>query len=297
MIWCGIEVLQCFADNDYTYKYNYIKKNGSSINTLLLGNSYFHWGLDPLAINDSCFNAATSARWIYYDRMILQNLIIHTPNLKNVIYPIGHKIPFCGIEHNENPKHNRAPMIRYEHAKFMNIFYHPTKNHKYPYLDWYGGDVISYWTLKSKHKCMDSGFAPQDFNGVEVHAEKLMSDTLINSLTAQSNVKEFFDELKLIAEICEQHNIRLITVIPPVTRHQYEMIQPQITEIIINNIAEIQKNNRFEFYDFSNLPEFSDNALFCDHTHLNASGAKLFGKIINNKILSSKQTQWLNINK
>lgn len=55
---------------------------------------------------------------------------------------------------------------------------------------------------------------------------------------------------------------------------------------LIQQIKDICEQNEIPFIDCSNAEEFQDAAYFCDHSYLNAQGARLFSQYIaKNKII------------
>ena len=285
--WIVLELIDMkFSKNEYSFKYDHIMKHGSEISTLLLGNSYCYWGLNPEPLGDSCFNAATNARWIYFDRAILQNYLDEMPNLKVVIYPIGYKIPFCGIEHNEAPSLNRAPYIRYAHAKYMHIFYPDDKWKLWKYADWFGNDFVSLFTIKLQRPCDARGYEPHEgeLSGTVWYE---ISQELIQTEHSKNSVEEYFRELGLMAQICNQNGILFVAVMTPVFPEQYKYIWPEQFEIVNEGIRQVQKKQPFEFYDFSHSELFEDSLLFSDYTHLNRKGGTLLAKVLNDTLKSN----------
>ena len=61
MLIIGIEQTLRKIPNDYKYKADYLKENGSEIETLILGSSHTFTGLNQKLFKNKTFNAAHSA--------------------------------------------------------------------------------------------------------------------------------------------------------------------------------------------------------------------------------------------
>ena len=75
--------------NDYKFKANYLKQNGSKIETLILGNSHTLNGINPSMLPNA-FNAAHSAQPFEYDWKILEKNYSNLPHLKTIILPVSY---------------------------------------------------------------------------------------------------------------------------------------------------------------------------------------------------------------
>ena len=105
----AVEIIQYYvSDNNYSYKYKYIKNHKDSIEGLILGHSHALRGIDPALLGKNVFNNAESAKWIYYDAKELSKYVPDMSNLRFVIYPIGYDMPqgflSCHYEHDHNFK-------------------------------------------------------------------------------------------------------------------------------------------------------------------------------------------------
>ena len=85
----GSELILRNIPNDYQYKANYLKQNGSKIKTLILGNSHTLNGINPTLLPNA-FNAAHSAQPYEYDWKILEKNYSNLPHLKTIIIPVSY---------------------------------------------------------------------------------------------------------------------------------------------------------------------------------------------------------------
>lgn len=85
-------------------------------------------------------------------------------------------------------------------------------------------------------------------------------------------------QLKLIANICKNHHIKLIYLSPPNwdARNQYDI------PLFCKQVEELQKQNNADFWDYTDYP-FADSC-YADMTHLNWKGAILFTEIIKKRL-------------
>ncbi|MDE6682021.1 MAG: hypothetical protein K2J87_01180, partial [Muribaculaceae bacterium] len=74
----------------YSYKAEWLRKNGDKINTLVLGSSHTYYGVNPSILGDSAFNLANISQTPEYDFALLKEFHPYMKNLKRVILPVSY---------------------------------------------------------------------------------------------------------------------------------------------------------------------------------------------------------------
>jgi len=85
-----MEILLRNIPNDYLFKKEYLDKNSSQIETLILGNSHSFYGLDPLYFTSNTFNASHISQSLNYDFEILKKYQDKLNNLETIILPVSY---------------------------------------------------------------------------------------------------------------------------------------------------------------------------------------------------------------
>ena len=76
--------------NSYSYKYNYVKNNGSKIEALAIGHSQLYNAFEPDSFCLPSFNLCNSMQSFEDNYYLLQELLPYMPHLKMIIMPIGY---------------------------------------------------------------------------------------------------------------------------------------------------------------------------------------------------------------
>ena len=113
----AIELITAQIPNSYSYKYNYVKKNGDKIQALAIGHSQLYDGFKPESFFLPSFNLCNSAQSYVDNYYLLCELLHDMPNLKVVIMPIGYFN--VGIMSNDSSLTDRSCY----YYKYMNIDY------------------------------------------------------------------------------------------------------------------------------------------------------------------------------
>lgn len=86
----ALEVMVHTIPNSYSYKYQFVKDNGKTIEAISLGHSQLYDGFMPEVFKMASFNLCNSSQTFKDDYYILSELLPYLPNLKFVILPIGY---------------------------------------------------------------------------------------------------------------------------------------------------------------------------------------------------------------
>ena len=275
VIVCSIEFIMPYViDNEYTKKYRYITTYPENIQILLLGNSYAENSINPYCLGDSVYDAAISARWIYWDKELLRNYGSTMKNLKTVIYPMGYKMPFVSSAHYKNPY--STTRIVYRYVKYMHLNYDKCVENQYHHCALIHGH-IHIEEFKSNVYSDSLGYCP--LGGVcknFEHIQNIPSDIHI-AYDAVAQVTEYTQYLTDMAHICYEHNVRFIVVTPPCHDSFVANTRPEGIATLHQIIEDVRKEYPIEYKDYLQDSAYRADSLYFNCSHLNSIGATKFG--------------------
>jgi len=268
--------------NEFSFKKQYLDKNAEKIETLILGSSYFYFGVDPSYFSSSCFNAANTARPLYYDLKIFDKYKEELKKLKVVVIPISfhslgqipEKTPgfrpwgifnytvYYGISNEFSVKNNfvvlNLPLanIRKTIGKFAERKANNDFNFGWSSLGW--GNYYS-----SSHK-------------VDMVEDGLNAKTKYDSIAFSSNIialSDFVDELN-------NRSIKVILITPPAFktfRRNINLKNVQETHRAMDEIT--SKYTNCSYFDYFSSTVFEEKD-FWNSDHLNEIGTKKFSLLL-----------------
>ena len=281
IIWCFIvvavfmEFILLFVDNNYTYKHKYLNTSGDGIDVLLLGNSYFENGLNPHHVSDSAFNAAMAARWIYYDKLIVEKYVPKMSNLKAVVFSMGYKMPFYHSYHYKN-KYTGMIMI-YDYAKFMHLYYDRFPQ-KYLYWSALLTGNFSFGQLTSSRDCDDKGYCPKYGSVEDFSTAQNIDPEIINVENVDNQLAEYTQYLTAMARVCRENSVRFIVVTPPCHDIFNQNTRPEGIAALNGIIDNVKSSCPVEYKSYLYDDEFRADSLYYNCSHLNHTGATLFAE-------------------
>lgn len=259
--------------NDYSYKYNYVKNN-PAIKTILIGHSHFDNSINPYLMGDSVFDFAISGRrWIYWDAKLAEQLFPTMPNLKTVIFPFGYAMPYESAHYEKEWSEGRKEYM-YMYTKYMNIPYD-----RFPQNLIYSSALLSnkmgikYW--KDNH--VDSlGFNKME--GKSPYFDEWVIETKIQwdsdtAIMCYNEYKAYFIDL---AKVCYNNNIRLVAVTCPCADCYVKATCERGIQNLYAMIDSVRAYYPIEYYNYLNDPEFREDTLYYNCSHLNSEGADKF---------------------
>lgn len=284
----GLELFFLTVPNEYSYKREYIEKNGDKIATLILGHSHAANGIDPKLLGDSVFNMAISARNTYYDAAIAERYVPQMKNLRRVIWPLGYNFQYlsyiypCTSRKKEETSYTATYKCMYE--KYMGISYEAD----IPYKHWseilnsklnYGAIFLN-GDFKEKIGCDSLGYQKLGERPTNWKEHKLPVAPDFANPNAALAMQEGLSYMKRIARVCKDNNVRLIVITMPC----YKTFLDKTTERGINDMYLCVESMRsvypdMEYYNFIADTCFVDEDFF-NSSHLNDVGAKKFTKIL-----------------
>lgn len=275
----------------YTLKHDYMEKNAGRIETLILGHSQLANGLKPSVMEKNTFNLATSSKEVEYDYVLLKKYIDRMPNLKLVIFPWTYEIFHQNWNyplHNQHAWPNQIDDNSYLRCQYeiylktgiyrfpkyqIEMFYDPTSRDKWK----------KYYLKHQNTVVVDSlGFEealPENRHpGWEEHISTHEYDeTHPNYLKAYEENMGYVHQL---AELCKEHQVRLLLVITPTLPNYYEHCLPRKLQELYDDADMMRERypNVF-FLDYLRDNRFTEDD-FLDCHHLLGCGAEKFSVIL-----------------
>ncbi len=262
--------------NSYKYKNDWMLSHGAYVKTLILGNSHNYFGLNPLWMGDSVFNAANVSQTFDRDLFLLDHFISHCPHLKTVILNVDYSNLFD------------LPLEQTE--KYRCAYYHIYMQYPIPFTNIKDRfEVIHstalreklYKALKGECKSYNTLGWCTEYNGSNDDSitESSIADRVKNLRCRDyENYCRNVDLLVKIASLCKRDKINLVIVSTPLyPKYAYQTgcYEKSLLELAIRRL--LQTMPHANYYNFSvdrelNLTHFHD----CDH--LNARGAFVFSR-------------------
>lgn len=271
IMWILAEYTIAHVENDYSYKYNYVKGN-SAIKTLLIGNSHFENSINPYLMGDSVFDFAISGRWIYYDALLAKDIFPSMPNLKVVIIPLGYQIIYSSWHY--NGLRDIDEEYAYMYSKYMHKRYDRFPEYIYLGSALYHNKMgIKYWCDEGVDTLGYSIIIGQVEDWKNIH--NVPSDMLTKKYIHESHA-EYRQYLIQIAQVCYENNIRFVAVTCPCANCFIE----NTCETGMNNlyalIDSVRAHYPIEYKNYLDDTEFRADSLYYNCSHLNSKGADKF---------------------
>lgn len=279
-----LEVYMRHIPNSYKYKDEWMKKNGNTVETLILGSSHAYYGINPEYLSSKAFNLANVSQDLERDFFVLDKYKDYEKNLKNVILVLSDanmlstmekgveswRVAYYGIYMNY-PKKRLA--LEITNARMADKLQAYIKGD-----DMLGCTLLGFGTAyKAENK--------QQITETSIN-EALERNTILNKdgNLDTTYLKVNTEALDNIISLCKQKNIRLIIVTAPVVKEYAEKLNVQQSNLFYRIIRQkVAENSNVEFYDYLKDPRFSADDFFdCDH--LTNIGAKKFSEIISKEI-------------
>ena len=279
-----LEVVVVKIPNSYSYKYNYVKTHGDSIQILAIGHSQIYDGFDPSVFGNIAFNLGNSSQEFIDDFYILRELMDDMPNLKVVILPIGYSDVSLA-----NQKFEISERGTYYH-EYMNVDYDGQLPLKYRYeglnipkacskiYNYYfeHEDIVGCDSLgkRNKYKLEDRTWKLDDNKVIsKYYSLKGCSGFIIRG-------EEFLDK---IAILLKGKGITLVLVSPPYYHKSLKDLNKNQQAFVETYINAFSSKHHALFFDFQSSTGFTE-VDFYDEAHLSEFGAKKLTKMIFDKI-------------
>lgn len=287
----SVELLVHTIPNSYSYKYNYIKKNGGNVEVLSLGHSQLYDGFMPEAFSLQAFNLSNSAQSYREDYYLLKDLLPYSPNVKYVILPIGY---MNVVKTNKNKGSDGFTERSTFYYEYMNLNYDNQIPIKYRFECFNpqraSGKVISYYIHHIDIVGCDS-LGRRNTHGVKEHGYILGKNSVLNDYTIDTKIKsemkvDVGQYLEKIARLLASKHIKLILVSPPHYWLGFTNINSEQIEFIQDYIKTLQSKYHLRYINLESDSRFNE-VDFYNETHLSDIGAEKFTEILNDSIFAN----------
>jgi hypothetical protein len=285
-IFLSVVLLEFTARNiedSFSFKHKFLKDKGTTVNTLILGNSHAYYGIAPSVLNDSAFSMAMPSQDLPIDFKILETFSTSLPNLNTVIFNVSVSSLFLS---NENEVSWRKA---YYHFKMHLPDALPSSESIFSRnsLLFSAGlkPVLKSFQYKlsrqnQKAMCLPKGNGFYIREATNSILERTGYDAATRHQKDTAEMATIINQLSLVVDSLIQKKIRVVFVSTPVTEYYSNRISPEtslkingaIEKIILENPSCVYLNYR----DNLKLPV----KLFTDADHLNKNGSLEFSNIL-----------------
>lgn len=283
-----LEFLLRQVANTYEYKYDWMQRNASEVEVLILGSSHTYFGIRPEYIDGKTFNLANVSQEYTQDLFLLEYWQDKYKQLKKIIVPVSYFSLFINsIEDGDE----------WYRLRYYQIYMDYNKNLLNPRYNF----ELSHWPSAKKKfdklfQTFDYNIIPCDKWGWGSHYRLADKDRTnwddiktaikrveIHTTSNWKYVEENYTKLENIARFCKKHKIQLVLVTTPCWHLYYNNVNKKQLSIMYNLTQQLLKK-----YDLIYLDYFQDERFvaddFYDIDHLSDIGAIKFSKIINHDI-------------
>lgn len=281
-----LEVVARSLPTSYSYKNDWMMKNGDKVKNLVLGSSHTYYGVRPEVLGDSTFNLANISQTPEYDLALLEHYLPLMPNIKRVIMPVSY-FTF------RDPKIEKGDewMLAVRYKIHMDLPLHSDfsiYNLEITDFDAYKGKLKCLIFKAPSNKCDSLGFglgftlAARDDRWKEISVARAEKHTL-STPGRFGQVREVHDRLLHLAK---KHDIDVVLITTPSwPAYTSALDSVQLAEMY-EGIEDLLKNEGVVYYDFLKDERFGDSD-FYDPDHLNDIGAAKLTQILADTLSSS----------
>lgn len=281
LLMVAAEIVLLHRPNEYSYKREYIEKNGDRIKTLIIGHSQASYALNPSLMGDSVFNFAIRGRNLYYDKVLLERYLDKLPNLKQIIMPIAY---MSAIDHyHYGPVEGADESFRCMYAKYFDIVYPG-------YSKWWCWSEILHsdenfgeriWLRDSVAlRGNDSGYNPFRSRWAGWRNDGMLPPVDFSSPEIRMAIKDNMGYMRQIAVLCRNRGVNLLIYTAPHTKEYCAALPPLARETLQRAVREMQGvYPAIKYRDYTRHSAFTDDD-FHDGCHLMPSGATKLSKLI-----------------
>lgn len=279
------------VDNPYKYKYQWMQENAEEVEVLVLGSSHTFYGVRPEFLAGNAFSLANVSQDFTHDLYQLKYWANRYKHLKTVIVPISFFSWFSGGLENGSESYR---------CRFYKIY---MDCDLYPDLSLYNLEISDYRSARRKlDKLLHEDNAPGVNSRGWGETYKLSSkkveewnngseaDAAVKRHTAVNydNVGKNYQQMKEIAEFCQQRNIQLVLITTPCWASYYENLNQEQLKKMYELTRRLQHEYQLLYLDYLKDARFVADD-FYDSNHLSDVGAEKFTKILNQDIVSSSR--------
>lgn len=267
--------------NDYKLKKEYLDKNASEINTLILGSSHTFYGLNPTYFTQKTFNAAYVSQSLDLDYEILKKYDSKLKNLKTVIIPISYFSLFETLE------------TDFEKWRINNYVLYYNLPNKYNFTNNFetlNNDIKLNVKKAVKHYIFNKSFITSSDLGWGTSFNSKNKKPFNGEYTAKKHTVKNFDlfkenlnTLQKTITLCKKNKISIIFITTPTHKSYYQNLNQLQLEKTTETIFQlVKKNPNCKYINLLNSEKFI-NEDFYDADHLNEIGAKKLSLFLNKR--------------
>ncbi len=286
----GFELFLLLLPNSYSVKRDYLEEHKDEVNTLVLGHSHFHNGLDPRVLPGNAYDAAEGGRVAYYDARMAERYIPRMKNLKLVLWPLGYNFQYLSYLYDNNVEGAEA-VLGDTHESFRCMYA--------KYFGWaYGEPMWKTWSellnsrldlrgrlnlrngaaLLAKNESL-KGWAPMETAAPEVVETKFLPKVVdYDTENARLAFEENLGYVNTISQLCRERGVQFVVVTTPV----YKSYQAKLTERGMQELARFVDELQAKNPDLIYLSYLHDTDYevtdFCNASHLSECGVVKFSR-------------------
>ena len=280
--------------NDYKYKSEYINKNSSQIETLILGSSHSYYGVNPYFMSPNAFNNAHVSQPLSFDYQILMSKSKDWKKLKKIYLPISYFSFWSDLRNSSESWRSKFYYHTYDiddNLSFQDKFFISQKFrisiiHFYNFI-FKGKDHLRIndlgWGLRYDSKTSKN---------LQISALSASKRHSKNNIYSNDN-KDIFSKnvwyLNQISKWAKTNGVEVIFFTPPAHISYINNLNPEQLSITRNTIRNI--SDKYDNCNYIDLMEssFFEKEDFYDADHLNEKGAKKLSELLDdyNKGISS----------
>ncbi len=259
--------------NEFKFKNKYVTQKGTTIKTLILGNSHSYYGIKPEYLEQNCFNASQISQPLQYDYLFLKHFENYLSSVQRIILNLSSFSLFFNFESADESWRNKNYILYYG-INNWNSYKDNSEILSLPFSVNYRR-IKKYWQLGPILTCSEKGWG----NNYTAATSKDIFTTAKKAAKKHNIRKQgFFDSnkkhLQSIIDWCNKRKVQLLLYTPPSHKAYYQRIdtlQLNLSKAYLQQI--VQKYQHCRYLDLLKSDAFV-NEDFYDADHLNDRGAK-----------------------
>lgn len=269
--------------NDYKNKNAFMLNKASEIETLILGSSHTHLGINPIHLDSKSYNLAFLGENISYSSNVYKKFSPKLKNLKTIIFPVSYHSLF-------NSSMSKKWIKNYSIYYDINSSDLPVDN-----LEILNKDVKTIYEDLVDYYINHNDSIYLNSTSLGWYYKKKKLDTLKLSYIAKKTAKNHTHKdhgqlaknclvLLKLAHIWKSNNINVILITPPFHEDYIKNMDNRQWQTTLKKVKELDKQfDNLDYYNFYNDKHFNKSD-FKDGDHLNKQGAKKLTIILNDII-------------
>jgi hypothetical protein len=284
-----MEILLRNMPNDYKFKKEYLDKNASEIETMILGSSHSFYGFNPVYFKTKTFNASHVSQSLKYDFEIIKKYQSDLKKLRTIVLPISYFTLFWQLEAGRESWRVKNYILYYglETSNTYTDYSEVLSNKINPNIK-----RLSSYYLKgnSAISCTSLGWgkAYKSINARDLietgKTTALRHSNDINDIKYENILRDNEQTLNSIIAWCKNRNIRIVLLTTPAFKSYRQNLNKTQLNVTIEIAKKIDLYNKNCIY----LNLLNDTSFvakdFYDADHLSEIGAEKLSKLINENI-------------